>query len=94
MIGLINSAIMLSSAMLSSAMQSRERVVVDPEGYRVANVTGEYLEKWKERAFQAERDLARAHAQCDELAADNIDLQMIVRSLKAELGRLKAAQHG
>lgn len=88
MIGLINSAIMLSSA-----MQPRERVVVDPEGYRVANITGEYLEKWKARAFQVERDLERAQAQCDELAADNIDLQMIVRSLEAELAKVKAAQH-
>lgn len=86
MIGLINSAILLAGATNRS-----ERIIIDPEGYRVAAVTGEFLERWKERALAAEQELERISAECDELAADNIDLQTIVQALEAKITDLHAA---
>lgn len=86
MIGLINSAILLAGATNRS-----ERIIIDAEGYRVAAVTGEFLERWKERALAAEQELERISAECDELAADNIDLQMIVQALEAKISELHAA---
>lgn len=84
MIGLINSAMLLAGA-----TSQKERVIIDPEGYRVAAVTGAYLEKWKERALAAEQDVERVSAECNELAADNIDLQMIVSALEAKVAALQ-----
>jgi len=79
MLGLLNTAILLSQA-----TAPRSRVELDPEGYRVANVTGDYLARWKARALaaEAERD-ALEEAQSD-LLSEIADLESIVAHLSAE----------
>ncbi|WP_370160567.1 hypothetical protein [Limimaricola soesokkakensis] len=76
MLGILNSAILFSQA-----MNSRPRTVMDPEGYRVAQVTSDYLAAWKARALAAEAELdvlQEAHA---ELLCDVADLEQIVARL-------------
>ncbi|WP_341213801.1 hypothetical protein [uncultured Limimaricola sp.] len=79
MLGLLNTAILLSQA-----TTPRTRVELDPEGYRVANVAGEYLSRWKARALaaEAERDVLE-DAQAD-LLTEIADLEAIVAHLTAE----------
>lgn len=79
MLGLLNAAILLSQT-----TTPRSGVELDPEGYRVANVTGDYLARWKARALaaEAERD-ALDEVQAD-LLSEIADLEAIVAHLSAE----------
>ncbi|MBB3713415.1 hypothetical protein FHS00_003019 [Limimaricola variabilis] len=76
MLGIINSAILLSQA-----MNSRPRTIMDPEGYRVARVTGNYLAAWKARALAAEAELDALQDEHAELMSDLADLEEIVARL-------------
>lgn len=76
MLGILNSAILFSQA-----MNSRPRTVMDPEGYRVAQVTGDYLAAWKARALAAEAELDALQEEHAELMSDVADLEEIVARL-------------
>ncbi|WPY96523.1 hypothetical protein T8T21_17370 (plasmid) [Limimaricola variabilis] len=76
MLGIINSAILLSQA-----MNSRPRTIMDPEGYRVARVTGDYLAASKARALAAEAELDALQDEHAELMSDVADLEEIVARL-------------
>jgi len=76
MLGILNSAILFSQA-----MNSRPRTVMDPEGYRVARVTGDYLAAWKARALAAEAELDALQDEHAELMSDVADLEEIVARL-------------
>ncbi len=76
MLGILNSAILLSQA-----MNSRPRTIMDPEGYRVAQVTSDYLSAWRARALAAEAELDVLQEEHAELLCDVADLEQIVARL-------------
>ncbi len=77
MLGILNSAIFFSQA-----MNSRPRTVMDPEGYRVARVTSDYLAAWRARALAAEAELDVLQDEHAELLCDIADLEEIVARLR------------